>query len=256
MRVAWSWFAVAVPVLVMGCAESARTGVTPGVEFAQSPTVLASPTAPSPAATATPSRTVNRAGTPQPDGTFVVACGDILAPLDKQHRLPADCVPSDLVALPAEMSSGGVQLMREEAAAAFRGLFAAAQRDSFTIFAASAYRSYATQVAVYGSNVARNGQAAADRVSARPGHSEHQLGTTTDVTSASAGFGLAGFRGTPEAAWLAENAWKFGFIVSYTEGTEHITGYAYEPWHIRWIGTEEAARVRESGLTLHEWLLR
>ncbi|MGH2608056.1 MAG: M15 family metallopeptidase, partial [Tepidiformaceae bacterium] len=60
---------------------------------------------------------------------------------------------------------------------------------------------------------------------------------------------------TAEAEWLAANSWRFGFIVSYPEGKEEITGYAYEPWHIRYVGEEPAAAVRESGLTLHEYLL-
>ncbi len=221
-------------------------------------TATAVPTATTqPSATNTPSPTATRAivRTPIAEGFFEVACGDILAPVDKQHRLPAGCEPDDLVDIPSEMSTGG-QRMRREAAAAFGELFAAAQQDGFTILAASSYRSYETQVAVHAGHVARNGQAEADRVSARPGHSEHQLGTTTDVTTASAGFSLGGFRGTPAAAWLAENAWRFGFVVSYPEGKEHITGYVDEPWHIRWIGLDEAARVRTSGLTLHEWLLR
>jgi D-alanyl-D-alanine carboxypeptidase len=176
--------------------------------------------------------------------------------LDKQHRLAADCAPGDLVTLAPHMVSAAGQQLRAETAAAYAQLFDAAQADGFTILAASAYRSYQTQVIVYGGHVARLGVAAADRISARPGHSEHQLGTTTDVTSESAGYSLGGFEGTPEAAWLAANSWRFGFIVSYPAGKEHITGYSYEPWHIRWVGKSEAEQVHASGLTLHEWLLR
>jgi D-alanyl-D-alanine carboxypeptidase len=210
---------------------------------ASSPTATPVPPAPTPW------------GTVLPDNTIVVACGNILAPLDKTHRLTSDCVPSDLEALPAEMVSGGGQYMRRDAAVAFRELFAAAQKDGCTILAASAYRSYQAQVSAYNSHVSRGGQASADRVSARPGHSEHQLGTTTDVTSASAGYGLESFRGTPEAAWIADHSWRYGFIVSYPDGKEHITGYVYEPWHIRWVGKDVAFSVRASGLTLHEYLL-
>ena len=204
--------------------------------------------------TVTPTATATTA--PEPDGSIVVACGDIRAPLDKQHRLAADCVPPDLEALPGEMVAGGGQLLRAAAAAAYRELFAAAAADGYTILASSSYRNYQAQVSAYQASVNRGGQAYADRVSARPGHSEHQLGTTTDVTSASAGYSLEGFEGTPEAAWLAANSWKYGFIISYPEGKEQITGYIFEPWHIRWLGKDEAKRVRDSGLTLHEWLLR
>jgi D-alanyl-D-alanine carboxypeptidase len=249
-----SWLAALVgAVLLVACG---------GDDGEPTPAVTGTPTSTeTPEATATPTETPVPAtptprGTVLPDNTIVVACGDILAPLDKTHRLTQDCVPPDLEALPAEMVTGGGQSMRRDAAAAFRELFAAAQKDGFTIVAASAYRSYQAQVSAYASHVSRGGQAYADRVSARPGHSEHQLGTTTDVSSASAGYGLESFEGTPEAAWLAEHSWEYGFIVSYPEGKEPITGYVYEPWHIRWVGKAEAAKVRASGLTLHEWLLR
>jgi D-alanyl-D-alanine carboxypeptidase len=216
----------------------------------------ASEATPTPTESPTPEPTAGPLPTATPDNSIVVACGDILAPLDKDHRLTPDCAPGDLVTLAPHLVSAAGQAMRADAAAAFGELFNAAQAEGYTILAASAYRSYQTQVVVYGGHVARLGVAAADRISARPGHSEHQLGTTTDVTSESAGFSLGGFEGTPEAAWLAENSWRFGFIVSYPAGKEHITGYSYEPWHIRWIGKDAAAQVRSSGLTLHEWLLR
>jgi len=244
-------------VMAAGCADD-ETG--PPATSAAPPTQTAG-AAPSATPTSTPTETPTATpepgpGTPTPDTSIIVACNDILAPLDKQHRLPADCAPADLVTLPAHQVSAAGQQLRQEAAAAFGELFAAAQADGYTILAASAYRSFGLQVVVYADHVRRLGVAGADRVSARPGHSEHQLGTTTDVTSESAGFTLGGFEGTAEAAWLAENAWRFGFVVSYPEGKEHITGYSYEPWHIRWIGEAEASAVRESGLTLHEWLLR
>ena len=256
------WLAV---ILVAGCAVAS---VACDGDAREPTTTETSAAADTPASTGTPDSALTETvtatpvpptptpwGTVQPDNTIVVACGNILAPLDKTHRLTSDCVPPDLEALPAEMVAGGSQYLRRDAAAAFRELFAAAQRDGYTILAASAYRSYEAQVSAYNSHVARGGQASADRVSARPGHSEHQLGTTTDVTSASAGYGLESFRGTPEAAWIAEHSWEYGFIVSYPDGKEHITGYVYEPWHIRWVGKDVAAAVRASGLTLHEYLL-
>jgi D-alanyl-D-alanine carboxypeptidase len=145
--------------------------------------------------------------------------------------------------------------MRAEAADAFEELVTAAQNEDFSLLAVSAFRSYDDQVSAYEDNRVIYGDEV-DRFSARPGHSEHQLGTTVDVSSASAAYSLEGFEGTPEAAWVASNSWRFGFIVSYPDGKEHITGYAYEPWHIRFVGEEVAAAVRESGLTLHEYLLQ
>lgn len=215
-------------------------------ELPVSPGPETPPPAPSAAHNATPTPT------PGPDGIIIVPCGDFLVPLDKQHRLAADCVPPDLVQLPASISVGA-QYLRAEAAKALQELFDAAARDGYTLTVNSAYRSYEVQVDTYAYWVRLYGQEQADRTSARPGHSEHQLGTAADVGAR--GLFLEAFAGTPEAAWLAENSWRYGFIISYPEGKEHITGYAYEPWHIRYVGREVAAEVQRSGLTLREFLL-
>jgi zinc D-Ala-D-Ala carboxypeptidase len=187
--------------------------------------------------------------TPGSDGKIILPCGNILVPLDKDHKLTPDCAPGDLRSVPGGM------LMRAEAATALGEMFAAARQEKgYEFYVNSGYRSYQTQVETYNYWVANSGQAQADRSSARPGHSEHQLGTTADV-----GFGscqLECLSGTPQAAWIAENSYKYGFIVSYPDGKEHITGYMPEPWHIRYVGKDVAKQVKESGLTLHEFLLR
>ncbi len=189
------------------------------------------------------------------DGSIVVTCLDVLAPVDKTHRLTADCVPPDLVELPASRSAQGSQFMRADAADALMRLFDAAEAEAgYTFSANSTYRSYQTQQSVYNNAVAVFGKEYADRTSARPGHSEHQMGTTADVGAR--GLYLESFIGTPEAGWLAENSWRFGFVVSYPDGKEHITGYTYEPWHLRYVGEGVASQVIESGLTLHEFLLQ
>lgn len=187
-------------------------------------------------------------------------CGDILAPIDKQNWLAEDCEPPNLVPLPNSRSygagpDGNGHWMREDASVPLLRMLDEAEAEGVVLFVSSAYRSYAEQVATYQYWVSTLGQEEADRVSARPGHSEHQLGTTADVVSASAGYRLDAFAGTPEAAWVAENSWKYGFIVSYPEGKEAITGYAYEPWHVRYVGVAVAAEVHASGLTLGEYLL-
>jgi D-alanyl-D-alanine carboxypeptidase len=146
--------------------------------------------------------------------------------------------------------------MRSEARAALLDMLAAAQGANLTMVVSSSYRSYDDQVATFNQNVASGGRDYAERTSAHAGHSEHQLGTTADMTSKSAGYQLEAFEGTAEAKWLAENSWKFGFIISYPAGTEAITGYAYEPWHIRYLGKDVAQQVKSSGLTLHQFLLK
>ncbi len=184
----------------------------------------------------------------------ILPCGDILAPVDKDHRLASDCEPADLEALPASISAEGSQQLRRETAAAIRDLFAAAENEGFRLYVNSSFRSYATQEGLFEYWVRVNGLAYAERTSARAGHSEHQLGTTADVGFP--GHFLEGFAGTAEASWLAEHSWEYGFIISYPESKEDITGYAYEPWHIRYVGVGVASKVRDSGLTLHEYLLQ
>lgn len=132
---------------------------------------------------------------------------------------------------------------------AFMELKLAALNDGIEINFMSGFRSYEEQTEVYNNwnKVYSDGQA--DRVSARPGHSEHQLGLAIDVNSIE-----FSFADTPEGIWLAENCYKFGFIIRYKEGTEEITGYMYEPWHIRYLGKELAEEVHFSGLTLEEYL--
>lgn len=219
----------------------------------------ADPTTDGETATPEPTEPTGGNGDPQPtataDNAVVLPCGDILAPVDKQHRLPSDCEPSDLVALPdAYTGVAEPQYMRAEAADAAVRLFEAAIADGVYIYSVSSYRSYDTQVTTFNYHVANLGEEEAARVSARPGHSEHQLGTTTDVVSASSGYTLDGFVGTAEADWVAENAWRYGFIVSYPAGMESVTGYVYEPWHIRYVGEAVAADVQSSGMTLGEYL--
>ncbi len=247
--------------VLFGACNGNDDGPANGAIDAITPTPTATPTPDETPATEEPATEETEEPAPTaPDngGGRLLVCGDIMAPLNKENALPSDCEPDDLVPIPAERTAVGTQYMRVAARDALLELMEAAAEDGFDLYAVSAYRSYEGQVAAYNSNLAACGgdRACADRISAHPGHSEHQLGTTVDVSSPSAGFGLESFVGTEEAAWLEANAWRFGFVVSYPEGKEHITGYAYEPWHIRWIGREEARRVHESGLTLHEYLAR
>ena len=131
---------------------------------------------------------------------------------------------------------------------AFDKMVAAAAQDGITLYIASGFRSYDAQVTLYNNYVARDGKEAADRYSARPGHSEHQSGLTMDVNYAG-----DAFNGTPEAKWLAENCWRFGFIIRFPEGKEAQTGYKYESWHVRYVGDEWAKRITDSGLCLEEY---
>ncbi len=131
----------------------------------------------------------------------------------------------------------------------FKKLSAAAAAEGLNIYLSSGFRSYDYQKRIYNNYVRIYGQAKADTFSARPGHSEHQTGLAIDVNTVTDSFGA-----TPEAAWLAAHAHEFGFIIRYPKCKEHITGYKYEPWHIRYLGVDMATTVYNSGLTLEEYL--
>lgn len=127
-------------------------------------------------------------------------------------------------------------------------MFNAAKAAGHTLFVKSDYRSYYDQRYIYNGYVARDGKEAADRYSARPGHSEHQSGLAFDLNELSYAFGES-----PEGIWLAENCHKYGFILRYPRDKEALTGYMYEPWHVRYIGAELSTLVYESGLCLEEY---
>ena len=122
----------------------------------------------------------------------------------------------------------------------------------------SAFRSYSTQKSTFAYWSRVSGYSAALKSSARAGHSEHQLGTTIDFRSygGSAPWYYSDWGTTKAGAWLKKNAWKYGFVMAYPKGKTSVTCYSYEPWHYRYMGRAEAAKVRSSGLTLRQYLWR
>ena len=134
-------------------------------------------------------------------------------------------------------------------------LMQSGNREGLNLVLRSAFRSYETQASLYQQYVARDGKKKADTYSAQPGHSEHQTGLAFDLgnTEGSNDF-LESFEGTKEGQWLARHAHEYGFIIRYPKGKSDITGYQYEPWHLRYLGKETATKVYESGLTLEEYL--
>lgn len=178
---------------------------------------------------------------------------DLLAPVSKETWLSPDYEPLDLAPIPPEISPSGERLLRLEALAHLEEMWQDARADGVKLEVLSAYRSYATQERIFTRNVARRGEEEANRSSARPGQSEHQLGTTIDFGGTAADWS-ASFGETSAGRWLAENAYRYGFAMSYPPDSEEITGYIYEPWHYRYIGREHARRWRESGLILTEYI--
>ncbi|MDE6021645.1 MAG: D-alanyl-D-alanine carboxypeptidase family protein [Ruminococcus sp.] len=139
--------------------------------------------------------------------------------------------------------------LTEETQNAFNDLCAAAAKEDLTIYYASGYRSHDEQVEIYNDYIDVYGAEMADTFSARPGFSEHQSALVIDVNSID-----DTFDDTPEAKWLEKHCAEFGFIIRYPKGKEHITGYKYESWHIRYVGKEIAKEVTRLGITLDEYL--
>ncbi|KRE74234.1 M15 family metallopeptidase [Arthrobacter sp. Soil762] len=167
---------------------------------------------------------------------------------------PADYVPADLVQPNVRLAvSGEAALLNSTTAAAAEAMFAAAAEDGVSMTLASGYRSYGTQVATYNGYVAARGQADADTASARPGYSEHQTGWSFDIGD---GGGACGFQpcfaDQPAAVWAKANGHRFGFVVRYPWMFHPITGYYYEPWHLRYIGAEAATDMATRGINTVE----
>jgi D-alanyl-D-alanine carboxypeptidase len=130
-----------------------------------------------------------------------------------------------------------------------------AGQEGIVLKMTTAYRSYDFQKILFDSYVEKEGEEAANKYSAKPGQSEHQTGLSVDVSSPSVGYQLSNEYGeTPEGKWLAGHAHEFGFIIRFPKGKEDITGYQYEPWHIRYVGRAAAEEIYKEGLTLEEFL--
>lgn len=184
--------------------------------------------------------------------------GSIYALSNKMNALPADYIPENLVIPDVKFSFDGTpdkKYLREVAADALEVLFEAAiSEEGLYLFGVSGYRSYETQERIFNYNVSQRGEEEANKVSARPGQSEHQTGLTMDISSQSASFSLETYFGqTPEGLWVADNAHLYGFHVHYLEDKVAETGYSYEPWHLRYLGVDFATYLYEAHLTIDEF---
>ena len=183
-----------------------------------------------------------------------LSLGGTLFLVNRQYRIAADYVPDDLVMPNVKRVSSAV-MMRREAAEALEALFAAAkQEQNYTLTAVSGYRSYQTQQNIYNRRVKSVGRAKADLFVAWPGASEHQLGLAMDVGRRTNSKLRASFGNSPEGRWLAENCYRFGFILRYKEAWTETTGYAYEPWHIRYIGVGHALRIQALDIPFEDYI--
>lgn len=174
--------------------------------------------------------------------------------VNKQRPLrPKNYEPADLVVpqIPLRLTSGDKKeemRLREPAATALLEMYKAAQKDGLELMVSSAYRSYEYQQNLYNFYVSKQGQSEADTQSARPGHSEHQTGLAVDIEPASRKCEVeACFGDLPEGKWVAANGHKYGFVLRYPEGQQGVTGYIYEPWHLRYVGKELATELHKQG---------
>ncbi|MBR3741931.1 MAG: M15 family metallopeptidase [Clostridia bacterium] len=174
------------------------------------------------------------------------AClGGNLFLVNRDYAITADYVPNDLVT-PKVLGGNDTTMMRAEAAGALEELFAAAkEEEGYVLVAVSGYRSYGKQASIHQRKIQTVGKKEALRVSAPAGCSEHQLGLAMDVGRKSNTNLSKSFGDSPEGQWVAENAHRFGFIIRYKAEWEDVTGYMYEPWHIRYVGKDHAARIYE-----------
>lgn len=183
---------------------------------------------------------------------------DLLVLVNKEYRLPETFVPSDLVkASQAGIRRGENYYIRSILINDLRDLVNQSKADGVDLSIRSGYRSFADQLYTYNFWLRANDniEDEADKVSARAGHSQHQLGTAIDFSSAEIQDGLGGqFSGTNAAKWLEDNAWKYGFISSFPKGYESTTGFNYESWHYRYIGVTNASKVINSGKILEVYL--
>jgi D-alanyl-D-alanine carboxypeptidase len=175
--------------------------------------------------------------------------------VDTILRVPSTYAPPDLVPV-GQAGIKGVGLVRAVAVDDLRAMAEAARKAGSPIAVASAYRSYAMQQATFKYWVSVLGYSKALRMSARPGHSEHQLGVAIDFRSEPGGAPWNGgdWAATPAGKWMKANAWRFGWILSYPKGAFAKVCYDYEPWHWRYFGRDLAARIHASGLTIREYL--
>jgi zinc D-Ala-D-Ala carboxypeptidase len=186
-------------------------------------------------------------------------CDDLSVLVDRSHTLPPDYAPDDLVSLSEYRvpTLGSTEmLLRRESAGHLRRMVKAAAADGEELVVASAYRSYSEQHTSYARLTSIYGTDAGE-MSARPGHSQHQLGTAVDFTNAAASYEIWDYFGDTSAYWwLRDHARQYGFVLAYPRSKEAKTGYQWEPWHYRYVGARNVERLEESGLSLQEFLTR
>lgn len=173
--------------------------------------------------------------------------------VNKYYKLDKDYVPKNLEKIDYEFSSGLDIMADSEAIKYFKKMSVDAKVLNLTIKTMSAYRTYEYQKNLYEKYLNEDEVSVVDTYSARAGHSEHQTGLAFDIYNVKKSYNE--FGSTDEYIWIKDNAYRYGFILRYQKNKEYITGYKFEPWHIRYVGLDVAKEIYENDLTLEEYLL-
>ncbi len=232
------------PVSAGSCTVTVTSANNPQVRAEVSVTVTAAGQTAA-LTTASPAAVTSAAASAETVTSAATSTRDDIEVIDGLTYVHGILIANKTYALPASYNPGGIL---PEAQDAFDKMAAAAAEDGLTFTIVSGFRSYDFQKQLYTNYCNRDGKEAADRYSARAGHSEHQTGLAMDINCAG-----AAFNDTPEAKWIAANCWKYGFILRYPQDKEDVTGYMYESWHVRYLGEEWAKTIYDSGLTLEEY---
>ena len=237
------------PVKAGSCTVTVTSANNPAVKAEVSVTVTSAAENAVPASTTAASTTASSAAasTTAASAATTAASGarDDIEVIDGVTYVQGVLIANKTYPLPASYNPGCIL---PEAQAAFDKMAADAAAEGLSFTIVSGFRSYDFQKQLYTNYCNRDGKEAADRYSARAGHSEHQTGLAMDINCAG-----SAFNDTPEAKWIAANCWKYGFILRYPKDKEDVTGYMYESWHVRYLGEEWAKKIYDSGLTLEEY---
>lgn len=178
-----------------------------------------------------------------------------LANVSQKTSIVSDYIPPDLIKIPKSIKTSGIICLRKDAEENLGLMFADGKKEGLILSVTSGFRRFEMQASILEATKAWKGDEAYKSV-ALPGHSEHQLGVAVDLSGKSVNYmsTVYTFGTTPEGKWLAENSYKYGFVLSYPEGKQDITGYIYEPWHFRYVGIDLAKEIFDSGKTVLEYL--
>ena len=194
-------------------------------------------------------------GVPEPLDTLTSDDGNILVLVNKLHAVSSDYKPAGMVKMDNSLSTWSDLELKKEAYEAYLEMYEDAKELGYNLKVCSAYRTYSTQISLFNNSIKNRGWETTYLRSAYPGRSEHHTGLSIDITSASMDWGLTQeFANYEDGQWLNEHCQEYGFIVRYPKGKTDVTGYAYEPWHFRYVGVDAAAYIMENGITLEEYL--